>query len=66
LTEVDIIREQAEQILAEDLDGIVRFRLLRDVLHRRSDDRELVRARKALDQSPWIRKLEREQWSDGS
>jgi hypothetical protein len=66
LTKVGIIREQAEQILAEDPDGIVRFRLLRDVLHRSSDDKELVGARKALDQSPWVRKLKREQRSDGS
>jgi hypothetical protein len=47
----------AELILANSTEPAVRVRLLRDILHRSSDDPELVEARKLLEDTEWVKLL---------
>lgn len=66
MTGLDVIREIADGLLAQNPDPAVRTRLLRGVLDRLGDDRDLEQARQALAKSHWVRELEAEQWEDGS
>ncbi len=59
------IRQTAQRILAEQPDPVVRFLLLRDVLHRPANDPELSLAAQQRDASDQVRALHREQWQDG-
>lgn len=63
---LDQITEVARTILEANPDPVVRLRLLRDVLKRSSDAREVEAATRDLVKSRWVRELEREQWADGS
>ncbi len=65
MKELKLIKEIAEQILAENPDPIVRFRLLRDVLKEPSDTDQVVQARRKMLKSHWILELKREQKKNG-
>jgi len=58
---LDVIREIADGLLAQNPDPAVRTRLLRGVLERPGDDRDLAQARQALAKSRWVPELEAEQ-----
>jgi hypothetical protein len=60
------IQEVASRILEQHPGPVVRYRLLRDVLHRPPDDPEVAQARKHLDESRCVQELAAEQWPDGS
>ena len=66
MAELDIIKEVAEEILASDPDPVPRFRVLRDILRRPIDSAEIIQAKMNLSKTRWVKKLESEQWSDGS
>jgi hypothetical protein len=55
-----------EGLLAENPNAPVRVRILRDVLHRRADDPQLVAARTGLTIHPWVLELASGQQPDGS
>jgi len=62
----EIIHSLALQILDQQPDPVVRYRLLRDVIRLPPEAPELCRARMELDQSRWINELVAEQRVDGS
>lgn len=66
MTDLACVEEMAERILAENLDPVLRFRLLRGVLRRPVRNAEVVECQRWLDESPWIRQLVSEQRPDGS
>lgn len=59
-----MLEELPQRILTETADPVVRFRLLRDVLHRPPGSPEMVAACDELSGSRWVRELEREQRDD--
>lgn len=66
ITDVEEIAQSARTVLEQSPDAPVRLRLLRDVLGRNSGDPELDAAVAALDDSPHVQTLAKEQWADGS
>jgi len=66
MPESTLVIEIGEQLLEEVSDPVVRFRLLRDVLHKEPGSQEVVEARKGLDFHHHVRTLSDEQWEDGS
>ena len=60
-----LIKSVAEMILAQSPGGVVKIRLLRDVLDRTRKDPASVEAQGELTNNRWIRELEAEQWVDG-
>ncbi len=63
---LDQLTEVATTILEAKPDPVVRLRLLRDVLKRPPEAREVEAAAQDLATSRWVQALEREQWADGS
>jgi len=63
---VGLIKSVAEMILAQSPSGVVKIRLLRDVLDKPRDDSARVEAQDELTDSRWVRELAAEQWADGS
>ena len=63
---LDDIQLTAGSILEAHPDTIVAWRLLREVLHRPSDDQDVVRVKTALETNRWMRQLEQAQLPDGS
>ena len=59
------IETSAEKILSGDPDPVVRHLLMRDVLRRPPDGREMKASRKALDGSQWVQLPAAEQHEDG-
>ena len=66
MTDLQTIKRLAEKIYQEHPDPVLRFVLLRDILHHPSSSEELIKAQLALEKSRWVHQLENEQWSDGS
>jgi hypothetical protein len=54
------------QLLDEVSDPVIRYRLLRDVLHKPPENLEVVEARERLDHHHHVCALAEEQWEDGS
>ena len=59
------IEEIAHQILSQNPDPVVRYRLLRDVLRVPPDSPDLQQTKAGLDSSRCVRELADEQWPDG-
>ncbi len=59
-------REIAQRILETNPDPAVRVRLMRDVLQRQPNDAELLRAKRDLENNPWVKILRDTQMQDGS
>lgn len=66
MKELELVEELADCILRDDCDPVVRFRLLRDVLHVSRDSDGFVDARRGMLKSRWVLELKREQREDGS
>ncbi len=66
MSEKEVVIETAERILSCEPSAVVRYKLLRDVLHLPERSSELKEAKKELWKSEGVRKLEVEQWDDGS
>ncbi len=66
VSEVDLIRDLAWRILELDLTPVVRYRLLHDVLCLSSENPEVAKVKKKLDESPHLQVLGAEQRLDGS
>jgi len=62
---IEIIDKTAVKILDQSPGVVVRYRLLRDVLRKKSDYPELLQAKDNLNQSLYIQELENEQREDG-
>ncbi|OGN92924.1 MAG: hypothetical protein A2Y88_09130 [Chloroflexi bacterium RBG_13_48_10] len=63
---LDDIHRSTRQVLASAPDGVVAYRLLREVLHVHPDDPSLVTAKVAALSSQWVRQLQGSQLPDGS
>lgn len=66
VSEADFIEDLARRILAHNPAPVIRYRLLRDVLHLSLANSEVVKAKGGLDESPHVRMLGAEQRLDGS
>jgi len=62
---IDVIEATANQILSQNPDAVIRYRLLRDVVMVPPDSSELHQAKADLAQSACIQELADEQWEDG-
>jgi hypothetical protein len=62
----DRVIEIGEGLLAQTCDPILKLRLLRDVLHKPPESREIIEAYEDLDRHPHVRALGGEQWDNGS
>ena len=60
------INHLANQILDNEPDAVVRWRLLRDVLRRPEDDLDLRKAQLEIERNHWVIELTAEQRNDGS
>jgi phage baseplate assembly protein W len=63
---LDDIQRSATGILETNPDGVVRYRLLREVLCEPSNNPALIQAKNAALSSKWVRQLEEAQLPDGS
>ena len=66
MLEQNQVKAVAQNILGFEPNAIVRFRLLRDVLHLSPPSSELGHLMTGLTQHPWTRQLSQEQQPDGS
>ncbi|MGD8456744.1 MAG: hypothetical protein PVF83_10190 [Anaerolineales bacterium] len=66
MPELDRIIDLGEYLLDQTSDPVIKLRLLRDVLCKPLDYREVIEANKDLDRHSHIRTLAGEQWEDGS
>ncbi|WP_026477711.1 hypothetical protein [Alkaliphilus transvaalensis] len=55
-----------EELLEMNLDPIPKYRLMRDVLKLKSDNKELINAKYDVLQTKWVKEITKLQWDDGS
>ncbi|SCY55787.1 hypothetical protein [Alkaliphilus peptidifermentans] len=56
----------AEELIKIDIDPVPKYRLMRDVLKLKSDNIELVNAKRDVLQTKWVKEIISLQWDDGS
>ncbi|MEM2118292.1 MAG: hypothetical protein QW386_04670 [Candidatus Bathyarchaeia archaeon] len=66
MNEIEQVEEAARNILLENPDAVVRFRLLRNVLKLSPSNSKLISAKQEMLQSRWVLELKKEQKEDGS
>lgn len=55
-----------EELIKINIDPIPKYRLMRDVLKLESDNIELIKAKREVLQTKWVREIVNLQWDDGS